>query len=204
VEQFASFGLNMHLGTRGKKSKTKCIFCSAPPAAYTDPSTCDCDGADLTDIDMGQGKSIQCVFQCLSLGTIICGDSSCGPEINRGIGLGYGSMAKMKNKVYGSKFVPWPTQVAIYETTALPIVLCACKAWTINQAPLDKLEAFNNAALPAYKRFSGDACFAGLLTFPDFLVGPLVNNAAAPRAERGCLPPYIRPRAYHHLGTHAV
>jgi hypothetical protein len=49
---------------------------------------------------------------------------------------------------------------------------------------------------PAYKRFSVrrrcDACFAGLLAFPDFLVGPHANNAAAPRAERGCLPPYGR------------
>jgi hypothetical protein len=35
--------------------------------------------------------------------------------------------------------------------------------------------------------------FAGLLTSPGFLVGPHANNAAAaPRAERGCLPPYGR------------
>jgi hypothetical protein len=43
--------------------------------------------------------------------------------------------------------------------------------------------------LPPYKRFTGDACFAARRTFPDFLVGPHANNAAAPRAERGCLPP---------------
>jgi hypothetical protein len=91
---------------------------------------------------MGQGKSINCP----SLGTIICGDSSCGPEINRRIGLGYGSIAKMKNKIYGSKYVPWPTQVAIYETITLPIVLYGCKAWATNQGSLDMLEAFNNAA----------------------------------------------------------
>jgi hypothetical protein len=48
-------------------------------------------------------------------------------------------------------------------------------------------------ALPAHKRFSGDACFAGLLAFPGcLLVGPHANNAAAPRAERGFLPPYSR------------
>jgi hypothetical protein len=116
VEHFASFGLNMHLGTRGtgKKSKTECLFCSAPPAAYTDPSTY--DGTDLSDTDMGNGKSIQVVPRYPSLGTIISGDSSCEPEIHRRIGLGYGSMAKMKNKVYGSKYVPWSTQVATYET----------------------------------------------------------------------------------------
>jgi hypothetical protein len=70
VEHFASFGLNVHLGARGKKSKTECLFCSASPAAYADPSTY--DGADLSDIDMGNGKSIQvvCIHQYPSLGTI--------------------------------------------------------------------------------------------------------------------------------------
>jgi hypothetical protein len=72
----------MHLGTRGKKFKTECLFCSASPAAYADPSTY--DGADLSDIDMGQGKSIQCVLRnAPSLGTITSGDSSCEPEICR-------------------------------------------------------------------------------------------------------------------------
>jgi hypothetical protein len=120
------------------------VFCPAPPAAYTDPSTY--DGADRSDIDMGNGKSIQVVSRCPSLGTIISGDSSCEPEIHRRIALGYGSMAKMNNKVYGSKHVPWSTQVTIYENTTLPIVLYGCKSWTINQGSLDRLEAFNNAA----------------------------------------------------------
>jgi hypothetical protein len=63
----------MHLGTRGKKS--------ASPAAYADPSTY--DGACLSDSDMGNGKPIQVVFRCPSLGAIISGDSSCEPEISR-------------------------------------------------------------------------------------------------------------------------
>jgi hypothetical protein len=62
---------------------------------------------------MGKGKLIQVVFRYPSLGTVISGDSSCEPEIRLRIGVGCGSMAKMKNKVYGSKHVPWPTQVAI-------------------------------------------------------------------------------------------
>jgi hypothetical protein len=138
----------MHLGTRGtgKKSKTECLFCPAPPAAYTDPSTY--DGADRSDIDMGNGKSMQVVSRYPSLGTIISGNSSCEPEINRRVGLGYASMAKMNNKVciYGSKYIPWSTQVTIYETVTPPIVLCGCKSWTVNQGFLDKLEAFNNTA----------------------------------------------------------
>jgi hypothetical protein len=56
---------------------------------------------------MGNGKSIQVVYRCPSLGTIISGDSSCEPEaIHRRITLGYASMAKMSKKVYGSKYVP--------------------------------------------------------------------------------------------------
>jgi hypothetical protein len=117
----------MHLGTRGtgKKSKTECLFCPAPPAAYTDPSTY--DGAALSDIDMGNGKSIQVVSRCPSLGTIISGSAAtqaASQRPNTGSRSDiYGSVAKMNNKVYGSKYVPWSTQVAIYEATALPIVL---------------------------------------------------------------------------------
>jgi hypothetical protein len=74
VEHFASFGLNMHLGTSGtgKKSKTECLLCPAPPAAYTDPNTY--DRANLSDIDMSNGKSIQVVYRCPSLGAITSGD----------------------------------------------------------------------------------------------------------------------------------
>jgi hypothetical protein len=77
VEHFASFGLNMHLGARGKKSKTECLFCSASSAAYADPSTY--DGADLSDIDMGNGKSIQVVTNTLpsAPSSVISGNSSC-------------------------------------------------------------------------------------------------------------------------------
>ena len=146
VEHFASYGLNMHLGTHGsgKKSKTECLFCSAPTTAYTDPSTY--DGTDFSDIDMGNGKTIQVTYRYPSLGTIISGDSSCEHEINRRISLGYASMAKMSKKVYGSKYVPWSTQVTIYETITLPIVLYGCKSWTVSQGSLDKLEALNNKA----------------------------------------------------------
>jgi hypothetical protein len=147
VEHFANSGLNMHLSTRGTgtKSKTECLFCPAPPAAYIDPTTY--DGADLSNIDMDNGKSIQVVSRCPSLGTTTSGNSSCEPEINRRIGLGYASMAKIKNKVYGS-YIPWSTQVTIYETvTPTPIVLYGCKSWTANQGSLDKLEACNNTAL---------------------------------------------------------
>jgi hypothetical protein len=146
VEHFASFGLNIYLGTHGtgKKSKTECLFCPAPPAAYTDPNTY--DRADQSDIDMGNGKSIQVVSRYHSLGTIISGDSSCEPEIHRRITLGYASMAKMSKKVYGFQICTWPTQVATYETITLPIVLYGCKSWTVSQGSLDKLEAFNNTA----------------------------------------------------------
>jgi hypothetical protein len=43
-------------------------------------------------------------------------------------------------------YILWSTQVAIYETITLPIVLYGSKAWTVNQGSLDKLEVFNNAA----------------------------------------------------------
>jgi hypothetical protein len=68
----------------------------------------------------GNGKSIQVVYRYPSLGTIISGDSSCNHEINRRISLGKASMAQMNRKVYGSKYVPWSTQVTIYETITLP------------------------------------------------------------------------------------
>jgi hypothetical protein len=49
-------------------------------------------------------------------------------------------MANMNKMVYGSKYVPWSTQVTIYET------ITRCKSWTVSQGSLDKLEAFNNRA----------------------------------------------------------
>jgi hypothetical protein len=93
---------------------------------------------------MVNGKPIQVVYRYPSLGTTISGDSSCDPEINRRISFGNASVAKMNNKVYGSKYVPWSTQVAIYETITPPVVIYGCKSWAVSQGSRDKLEAFNN------------------------------------------------------------
>jgi hypothetical protein len=100
---------------RPRHARCACSGCSASPAAYADPSTY--DGADLPDIDMGQGKSIQCVLRnAPSLGTIIRAATQAASQgsAERRTRLGYGSVAKMKTKVYGYKYVPWPTRPSVH------------------------------------------------------------------------------------------
>jgi hypothetical protein len=63
----ASAELSMALAARAPtelpspRHATECLFCPAPPAACTYPSTY--DGAGLSDIDMGNGKSIQVTYR---------------------------------------------------------------------------------------------------------------------------------------------
>jgi hypothetical protein len=89
---FVRFSLGNQLATSA---------CSAPRRQLRTPTPTPVYGrADLSDIDMGNGKSIQVFYRCPSLGTIISGDSSCDHEINRRISLGSASMARIKKKVW--------------------------------------------------------------------------------------------------------
>jgi hypothetical protein len=139
VEYFGSFGLNMHLGTPGKKSKTECLFCNALPAAYTDTDTH--DGADMSDINMGNGKTIQVVHQCT-----VMGNSSCDPEIRRRIRARVRLDSENKKQGIWIQICTMAHPSGNYETITLRILLYGCKSWTVDQGALNKLEAFNNAA----------------------------------------------------------
>ena len=73
VKHFARFGLHMgDIRKPKKKSKTECLFVAAPPSAYTDPATF--DGADLSNIDLGEGFYFPIVFLFCYLGSVFTSD----------------------------------------------------------------------------------------------------------------------------------
>ena len=56
MEHFAYWGMEVHSDAQGKDSKSKILFCAAPPHIYSDRATC--DGADLSDVQLPVGRLI--------------------------------------------------------------------------------------------------------------------------------------------------
>ena len=72
MSHFAKWGMEVHLGSRAtnpvKESKTEILFVAKPASLYADPLTF--DGADLSDINLGDGCFIPMVDSFCYLGSI--------------------------------------------------------------------------------------------------------------------------------------
>jgi len=72
---FARWGMQVHEKAPGdKKVKTLVLFCAAPPASYTSPSTY--DNTNLSDIVLPSGNVVPVVDKAKYLGSMVSRDGT--------------------------------------------------------------------------------------------------------------------------------
>ena len=67
VKHFARFGMDIHVGTERKASKSEVLFVAAPSHTYIEPETF--DGQDLSTIELGGGTFMPVVDKFRYLGS---------------------------------------------------------------------------------------------------------------------------------------
>ena len=95
ISHFGRFGLEIHVGSEGKFSKSEILFVAAPNQKYVDPITY--DDRDLSNIELGDGSFIPIVDQFVYLGSLLtrdCSDTSDVESRIRSAGNAFGSLRK--------------------------------------------------------------------------------------------------------------
>ena len=71
IPHFNRFGMSIHVGSKGKQSKSEALFVAAPPKTYADADPDSYDGVNLSNIKLGDGTFISVVASFVYLGSIL-------------------------------------------------------------------------------------------------------------------------------------
>ena len=132
---FTAFGLQVHKGRPGKKSKTECMY--FPPAkgkTYEE--------ADTTNLLVDDGFYTFCK-RFKYLGSIITYDLRADDDVKTRIRCAAYSFKLMRN-VLTSKWVKFSVKAQIYKVIVCTVLLYGSECWAMRRDLLDKLEKFHN------------------------------------------------------------
>ena len=87
------------------------------------------------------GKTIEKVRDFIFWGSKITVDGDCSQEIKRRLLLGSKAIASL-DSILKSRDVTLPTKVSLVKATVFPVVMYWCESWTIKQAKIQRIDAF--------------------------------------------------------------
>ena len=81
------------------------------------------------------------------LGSRISSDGSVSAEVDRRIGLAWGAMSSIGEKVWASRHLSRRTKVEVFKRLVLPVLLYGCETWTLTSTMRARLDAFGTKNL---------------------------------------------------------
>ena len=136
---FSKFGLQVHRGRDGKKSKTECMFFPAPGKRYED--------ADTSNVPVDNGY-YTFTRKFKYLGSIITTDLKADTDIATRIRSAAGAFNTMRH-VLRSRRVRPKEKGEIYMAIVGSILLYGSECWAIRNDLMEKLERFHNQCVRA-------------------------------------------------------
>jgi hypothetical protein len=122
VEFLENFSLFVHVKLPGqRKSKSVLLYHEAPKASYRDDSTL--DGEDLSDINVGDGKSIHVESSAKYLGSVLHSNGKDDADVGARVKKATATFANLKHCLFKRKDVTKEAKVAVYNSLVLSILL---------------------------------------------------------------------------------
>ena len=87
------------------------------------------------------GETMETVRDFIFLGSKITADGACSQEIKRRLLLGRKVMTNL-DSLLKSRDVTLQTKVSLVKATVFPVVMYWCESWTIKQAKIQRIDAF--------------------------------------------------------------
>ena len=88
------------------------------------------------------GETVERVTNFIFMGSKITADGDCSHKIKRPLLLGRKAMTNL-DSVLKSRDITLPTEVHLFKTMVLPIVMYGCESWTIKKAKHQKIDFSN-------------------------------------------------------------
>ena len=131
---FTGFGLQVHKGREGKKSKTECMF--FPPAGTS------YENADTSNVPVDGGYYTFCK-RFKYLGSIITCDLQADDDVKTRIRCAAHAFNLMRN-VFTARSIKPSVKAQLYKVIVCTVLLYGSECWAMRQDLLDKLEKFHN------------------------------------------------------------
>ena len=152
MRHFERWGMEIHSKAPGakKESKSEVLFCAKPARCYMCAATF--DGADLSDIQLPDGRSMPVVDRFCYLGSWLarnCGDARDVDARIESAGKAFGAL---RSCVFASTSVSLAAKRAVYERVVLAIGLYGSECWSLTTALLQRLRVFHAQCLRAMCR----------------------------------------------------
>ena len=137
-QHYARFGLIMHVGKNGKKSKTEAMHI---PARLNEEPT-----KDGTTINISDNEHINFTTKFKYLGSKITSNLSDELDINTRIATASNQVYKMRH-LFSSNEVSLRVKVMMYIAIPLNTVLWGCETWSLKSTDMKALETFHNSSI---------------------------------------------------------
>ena len=146
ISHFEDWGLEVHMGLkRGDEvvidSKTEVLFVAAPARTYQSPA--DCDGADLSDIDLGQGKFLPIIESFKYLGTVLARDCTDSLDVDSRISAAGRAFGVLRKCFFSAAGISYKAKKAVYEGLVLSILLYGSESWCLTEKLMRRLRCFH-------------------------------------------------------------
>ena len=150
IEHFARFGMDIHVGSRSKSSKSEALFVAAPEHLYADPETY--DGQDLSNIELENGTFIPVVAEFRYLGSILTRDCRDDGDVTARIEAAGSAFGALRKCVFASTYISFGTKKIVYTALILSILLYGSESWCLTEKLFRKLRLFHHRCLRAMCR----------------------------------------------------
>lgn len=130
------FGLLMHVGSAGKKSKTEAMYCPARDEDYND--------GDTSDLVLACGGTVSFTQSFVYLGSLLHRDLSDHHDVERRIKKASAAFGVLRDRFFGSKDVPERLKGQVYTGGVLAILLYGCESWCLTAASIQRLSLWHN------------------------------------------------------------
>ena len=150
IVHFNRFGMSIHVGKPDKTSKSELLFVSAPPTTYVDPDTY--DGADLSNIKLGNSSFIPVVAAFLYLGSMLTRDCRDDVDVANRIESASGAFGALRKCIFSSSQISFAAKRAVYTTLILSILLYGSECWCLTEKLYNKLRTFHRRCIRAICR----------------------------------------------------
>ena len=119
------FGLLMHVGRGGKRSKTEAVLFHKRHSRQED--------GDTSDITLPCGGTISFTPQFTYLGSMIHCSLSDSHDVANRIRKASAAFGALRETIFGTKYVPLQAKAALYSSGVLSVLLYGCESWCLTQ-----------------------------------------------------------------------
>jgi hypothetical protein len=135
-EHFRLFGLLMHVGSPGKKSKTEAMYCPARGSQYED--------GDTSDLVLDCGGTVSFTKTFVYLGSLLHSDLSDDHDVEARIKKASKAFGALRDCFFSTAMVPERLKGKVYAGGVLAVLLYGCESWCLSAASLSKLSNWHN------------------------------------------------------------